>query len=74
MRKGDWFNRYTVYNNLTDLPVIVDGTAQEAARAMGLKGADSFYCIVTRVRQGTNRKWTIIKTSRKELNEYVETQ
>lgn len=49
---------YTVYNNKTDRPVIVDGTARECAAAMGVSLA-TFYCIVCRVRKGELKKWYI---------------
>ena len=56
------FCRYTVYNNRakTDLPVIVDGTAQECAQALKMSSANSFYSTVDRVRKGRNKKYTII--------------
>lgn len=57
---------YTVYDNRTDQPVIVDGIACEAAAAMGIQMA-SFYSTVGRVRSGINRRWTIISTYMDEL-------
>ena len=49
---------YTVYDNRTDLPVIVDGTSREAAKAMGI-GYGSFHPAVTRFRNGTSKRWHI---------------
>lgn len=61
--------RYTVYNNKTDFPVIVDGTAQECAKAMGMT-IDSFYCALARFKRPrkTQRdlKWTFVKTGGKK--------
>lgn len=57
--KTGWF-RYTVYDNRTDELVILDGTAQECAKDMGLT-MSSFYTAASR--SGTDRwkKWTILK-------------
>ena len=63
-RKGEntrSFCVYTVYDNRTDFPVIVDGEARDCAKAMGLCLA-GFYCAVTRARKGQVKKWTIIQT------------
>lgn len=49
---------YTVYDNRTDFPIIVAGTAREAAKAMGIK-ISSFHSTVTRVRQGKIKRWWI---------------
>ena len=49
---------YTVYNNKTDLPVIVDGEARECAAAMGVS-LSTFYCAVCRARKGEIAKWHI---------------
>lgn len=56
------FCRYTVYNNRAkvDLPVIVDGTAQECAKALKMASVNSFYSMVNRVRVGKNKKYTVI--------------
>ena len=67
MNKGWWFVRYTVYHNKTDTPVIIDGTAEEAMKAMGLANIGSFYSVVSRALRGTNKKWSIIKTYREEF-------
>ena len=52
------FINYTIYNNKTDMPVIIDGTARQCAKAMGLS-LDSFYCTVCRARKGLIKKWHI---------------
>lgn len=52
---------YTVYNNKTDFPVIVDGEARKCAKAMGIT-LDSFYCYVDRRKKGrTPKRWYIEK-------------
>jgi hypothetical protein len=61
------YKLYTVYNNNTDLPVIVDGTAAECAAAMGLKTVGNFFNTVARVRSGYLKKWTILCRKRKEV-------
>ena len=43
--------RYTVYDNKTDLPIIVDGTAVECAGVLNRSEA-SFRTMVTRTEQG----------------------
>lgn len=55
---------YTVYNNITDMPVIIDGTAEECAKAMGIK-LESFYSYVARLHDGKTKKWYIEKRWRK---------
>ena len=50
---------YTVYNNRTDFPVIVDGTKQEAIKAMGVS-PKSFDGTISKARKGENRKWTVL--------------
>ncbi len=52
------FCLYTVYDNTTGLPVIAYGTAEECARAMGMK-YDSFFCAVTRAHTGQVKRWDI---------------
>lgn len=63
-RKGEHgrhFCVYTVYNNRTDFPVIVDGTAQECANAMGVLVA-TFYSLISWTENGKIKKWTILKS------------
>jgi hypothetical protein len=55
------YKLYTVYNNKTDMPVIVDGTAVECARAMELKNVHIFYSTVGHVRKGVTKKWAILE-------------
>lgn len=47
---------FTVYDNRTDFPVIVDGTAEEAAKAMGID-IGSFYTASS----GKVKRWVILK-------------
>lgn len=56
--RGIYLN-YTVYDNKTDFPIIVGGTAKECAKAMSIK-LQSFYNAVDRCRKGLNNRWTII--------------
>ena len=49
---------YTVYNNKTDMPVIIDGTAEQASKAMGIKLC-SFYPAVTNAKTGRTKRWYI---------------
>ena len=52
------FSRYSVYLNKTDMPIIIDGTADECAKALG-RSRSSFYCMVGRVRSGRNKKYSV---------------
>lgn len=61
------YKLYTVYNNNTDMPIIVDGTAAECAAAMGLKTVGNFFNTVVRARSGYLKKWTILCRKRKEV-------
>ena len=49
---------YSVWNNRTDEPIIIDGEAKECAKAMNLTLA-SFYSAITNARSGKVKKWTI---------------
>ena len=51
--------RYTVYNNRTDMPVIVCGTVEECAKAMGIS-KEHFYSRRSHSNKGDETKWTII--------------
>ena len=62
------FYRYTVYNNKTDFPVIVDGTARECAKAMGLT-ISSFYSAVSRSGTEKYKKWHITKDFADDLEQ-----
>lgn len=49
---------YTVWNNYTD-ELVAFGTAAQCAAAMGLTRRNGFYELVTNVRKGRNKKYTI---------------
>ena len=50
---------YTVYDEKHDgLPIIIDGTAEECARLMGLTKR-SFFIYVWRMKKGLLKKWFI---------------
>ena len=51
-----WKKLYTVYDNKTDFPVIVDGTSEECARAMGIT-LSTFYKFISYKKTD---KWFII--------------
>ena len=53
-----WSARYTVYREKDDFPVMIDGTAEECARAMGIS-PKSFHAIASRSRNGKIAKWHI---------------
>lgn len=52
--------KYTVYDNKTDFPVIVDGTGEECAKIMGIK-YKSFLCAKT-PSHSERKRWTILKS------------
>lgn len=58
---------YTVYNNKTDMPVIIDGTAEQAAKAMGIS-FKTFYSAVTFARNGRIKKWHIDTIKENEVD------
>ena len=58
--KGTYTVFYTVYDNRTDELVCLDATAEQAAKAMGMKKS-SFAPQVRRCETGECKKWTIIK-------------
>lgn len=49
---------YSVYDAKTTLPIIIDGTAQECARAMGVS-PNTFYSSLYRFRRGELKRWEI---------------
>ena len=51
---------YSVWNNFTDEVIIIDGTAEQCAKAMGIK-LESFYTASMKASRGKNLKWTIEK-------------
>lgn len=52
------FCTYTVYDNKYDIPVIIDGTAEQAAKAMGVE-LNTFYGNIKRTADGKNKRWWI---------------
>ena len=52
------YKLYTVYDNRTDMPVIVDGRAKECAKVMGMT-LKSFYPAVTRSNKKYVKRWYI---------------
>ena len=48
---------YTVYDNRTDMPIVVDETAERCAQVMGVK-LNTFYCAVKQTR---GKRWSVIK-------------
>ena len=52
--------RYSVYDNRTDMPIIIDGTAAECAKALN-RSKNCFYCMVNRVSKGTNKRYSVMK-------------
>jgi hypothetical protein len=53
--------KYTVYDNKTDFPVIVDGTARECAKIMGITYR-TFLCLNAPSHRSKRRRWTILKS------------
>lgn len=51
--------RYTVYDNKTDMPVIVDGTRKECEKAMGVT-ANSFHRYRWQNNTGQKCRWKIV--------------
>lgn len=49
---------YAVYRAKDD-KLLVSGTARECQLKLGLSSVDSFYCMVSRVKSGRNRKYEI---------------
>ena len=66
MRKYNTTARYAVYDNRTDVPLIVGGTSKECAAAMGIKRA-SFYCVKSPNKYvGKKKRWTIFRMEDEE--------
>ena len=57
---GRNFCRYSVYENKTDRPIIIDGTADQCAAVLH-RSRNSFYCLVNRVRKGRVKKYAILR-------------
>lgn len=51
---------FSVWNNITDEVIIIDGNNVECAKAMGIS-VNSFYSVVSRAKHGKSKKWTIEK-------------
>ncbi len=49
------FCRYSVYESKTDNPIIIDGTAVQCAKVLGMT-QNSFYSFVSKCRKGKVRK------------------
>lgn len=49
---------YSIWNNKTDELVILDGTAKECAKAMGMSDS-CFRSTLSKVSNGTVKKWTV---------------
>lgn len=56
MSRWEQSQKYTVYNNKTDMPVAVCATSRECAKAMGVR-METFYAYLT---DGRSAKWTIM--------------
>ena len=59
---------YSVWRNADDKLMILDGTAEECSKAMGVK-RESFYVVCNR---GGNGDWTILKKSVAEIRAEME--
>jgi hypothetical protein len=59
---------YSVWDNRTDDIIIIDGTAKECAKAMGLT-ISSFYSTVTRALKGIDNKYAILKFNRNSIGD-----
>ena len=57
---GRNFCLYTIYDNRTDFPLIVAGTADECAQVLR-RSRNSFYCMVDRVRKGKNKRYAVLR-------------
>ena len=74
--EGDWgvgIRRYIVYDTRDGLPLIVDGTAEECARAMGMS-VPVFYTTLSRCRRGTNHRWEIFSMEELGIREDADEQ
>ena len=57
---GRQFCMYSVYDNKTDLPIVIDATAEECAKVLKRTVA-SFYCLVCRVLKGEIKRYTVLR-------------
>ena len=60
---------YTIYDNRTDMPVIVDGTAEQCAKVMGIK-LITFYSYITHTKKGKIKRWHIDRIKAQEVEGY----
>ena len=51
---------YSIYDAKTDLPIVIDATAEECARVLK-RSVDSFYCLVSRVRKGKIKRYEVLR-------------
>lgn len=51
---------YSVYDNKTDFPLVIDAPAEECARVLKCS-RNSFYCLVSRVLKGKNKRYTVLR-------------
>lgn len=51
---------YTVYNNNTDELLVLDGTREECAKAMGIK-VETFHTVLWHFKHGYKTKWAVIE-------------
>ena len=61
-------NYYAVYLRKTD-ELVACGTSAECVKQMGLKSLDSFYCLISHVLTGYNRKYEVYKEPFNQLEE-----
>ena len=57
---GRQFCMYSVYDNKTDLPIVIDATAEECARILK-RSVNSLYCLVCRVLKGEIKRYTVLR-------------
>ncbi len=57
---------YTVYDNKTDMPVVVDGTRKECEEAMGVT-SESFHHYLWQNNTNQKCRWTIMVEEEQEL-------
>ena len=63
-------HKYSVYSKKTGQPVIIFGTAEECAAAMG-RAVNTFWRVYTRQNSGKNvsKKWEIFRDDEDDLDE-----
>lgn len=57
---GRRFCMYSVYDNRTDFPIVIDAPAPECARTLK-RSLNSFYCLVNRVFKGKNKRYAVLR-------------